>query len=746
MSIVTEVLTSAGLVEKKEVNGKVKALTDHIKELQNEIYTATVERYVDFYPCFNSVSNLADQVDLIKSEIDSVSNKIESEIKGQLNVSTSEFQSLSRELIEVNGILSILETLVQLHDYLEEVAESTKAKKFGHAADALSKINELVSKPLPYQDSDIKIFDALITEFKVQKEKLIFDLNDVWKEHIAWRSPENVASTGDLIELKVVIGGEEMHVIEHMIDALEKINHLDSKIKVFGERFLTRLVKSLLSNENVTIKENTNRNEKVITLNLKTDIHTAPLFVTFFRKFEELITFLNESFLKLSITRNGNRVTLLELLGAEVANSAVDMIIKECLSLAIPSTVEHLEGFRKVINATENFQKFLMDIKFLPESNTALLAYVQNVNVLYANKKCQQISGHARKLMTSNVHNTVDISKDVTLQPLPQLQKGDSTTTQTVELTTEEKLSPDSFKMPDCKISESINAVMNLAYEILNEAVASKPQCAIQMFYAVRNIFELYCSVFPTYHRQSLETLPQLTALHHNNCMFISHHLMTLGHQFSAKLPKSINATFVDLIPKIRGMGTESFMKQMTNQRDQLLEFLQAADGFMEMSNQEKYCNGERAVKQCLHQLTHLQNVWHDVLPANVYRKAIGMLVNTVAVEVIDNITSLEDISSVDAKQLYKLMSLLIDKAESFFKLESDDSNPLIELQRNVAKWPKFKELHLVLNASLQGISDRWADGKGPLAEVFSANELKQLIRALFQNTDRRASVLSRIK
>ena len=40
----------------------------------------------------------------------------------------------------------------------------------------------------------------------------------------------------------------------------------------------------------------------------------------------------------------------------------------------------------------------------------------------------------------------------------------------------------------------------------------------------------------------------------------------------------------------------------------------------------------------------------------------------------------------------------------------------------------------------------RWASGKGPLAVEFPVDEMKQLIRALFQNTDRRAAVLARIK
>ena len=58
---------------------------------------------------------------------------------------------------------------------------------------------------------------------------------------------------------------------------------------------------------------------------------------------------------------------------------------------------------------------------------------------------------------------------------------------------------------------------------------------------------------------------------------------------------------------------------------------------------------------------------------------------------------------------------------------------------RFVKSWSRFRELILVLNASLREIEERWAGGKGPLAADFSVEEMKQLIRALFQNTERRA-------
>ena len=68
------------------------------------------------------------------------------------------------------------------------------------------------------------------------------------------------------------------------------------------------------------------------------------------------------------------------------------------------------------------------------------------------------------------------------------------------------------------------------------------------------------------------------------------------------------------------------------------------------------------------------------------------------------------------------------------------------EVHRFVKRWTKFRELILILGANLRTIDDRWADGKGPIAYEFTPDEVKQLIRALFQNTERRSGILARIK
>ena len=61
--------------------------------------------------------------------------------------------------------------------------------------------------------------------------------------------------------------------------------------------------------------------------------------------------------------------------------------------------------------------------------------------------------------------------------------------------------------------SVCVQELMNVAYETLTEATESSEQCATQLFFAVRNMFELFCSVIPTFHRDSLLKFPQLSGM-----------------------------------------------------------------------------------------------------------------------------------------------------------------------------------------------------------------------------------------
>lgn len=76
-----------------------------------------------------------------------------------------------------------------------------------------------------------------------------------------------------------------------------------------------------------------------------------------------------------------------------------------------------------------------------------------------------------------------------------------------------------------------------------------------------------------------------------------------------------------------------------------------------------------RAFKQCLLRLQQLGNVWRDVLPQNVYMKAIGTLVNTLVEEAITRVLVLEDLPADSAVHLIGIFGLITDVVPNLFKV-----------------------------------------------------------------------------
>lgn len=781
-SFVAEVLSSAGQMEREEINERLSLLARRMEELKADIHTAITTSFTHFDSSFDTTTTLSEKVKALSEEMESLSLKINSEVKGQLSISTGDFQGLSRQLGQVTAVMGLLEKLSQAQQLLENIAQATASGKFLSAASSLQVLEEALSNPLCEREEEIKILVSLRTEQKVLKQKLIQQLNDTWKGMVGWSQVENMQKTNtadqlvDTVnkrdtdfelrqcELRLPKSSEvEQQIIQEVVLALESLGQLDRKIQTFGRQFLEYVILALVLRwQKVEVTEAIVGQVKQVTFKAAS-LQKQPVHMNVFSLMESILDMLNENLLHIKVVRHSStdsakvEVTLMNLLGEEIGERVLQGIVKECLSSAIPSTSKELEGFHEVVAITKKFQERLVALGFIDASSQTLLDYVQNVNVLFANKKCQGILEQARSLMTSDLHDTVQVHAGASGGELPPLDKSGGPSREKLRKMAagiDPLLSSSCFRMPSCRISARVKELMDLAYSTLSEACTSSPQCAAQMFYAVRGIFELYCSVVPTYHAHSIANFPQLAALHHNNCMYLAHHLLTLGHQFQSSLPEGVNSTFVDIIPEVRALGATSFLEQMNTQKTIIEQYLQGAAGFVGLEEEKNHSCAAKAVKQALHQLTHLQKIWLDILPISVYCKAIGILFNSFISDVINHITVLEDISTDAARRLVLLTKQIDDRGTTLFSTSSQETEDDIkrsaiakaELHRHVSLWSKFMELQLVLSSSLQEISDRWSDGKGPLASEFSPSEIKQLIRALFQNTDRRAAVLAKIK
>lgn len=145
-----------------------------------------------------------------------------------------------------------------------------------------------------------------------------------------------------------------------------------------------------------------------------------------------------------------------------------------------------------------------------------------------------------------------------------------------------------------------------------------------------------------------------------------------------------------------------------------------------------------KVVRQCLRQLDLLKNVWQTILPDIIYNKTMGSLLNDFCNEIIRRIIAVEDLPAQVSNGLIEICSTIIERGPLVFE---------DKLAVNVAvkSWMKLKQMKMILGASLIEITDQWSERKGPLAINYKADEIKHLIRALFQNTDYRANALSLI-
>ncbi|XP_038075098.1 centromere/kinetochore protein zw10 homolog isoform X2 [Patiria miniata] len=708
-SLVTDVLlANTDLLEKEDLGTRIGKLSTHIDEIKGEIYHAVHEKYANYRPTRDSTQELHNKVQTLSTEMQTLSNKIKGDISSQLNSSTSDLHDLTRQLEKTNAIIDVLQSLCKVNDLLTDFQSFVQNGEFLQAANAVNELKSDLDVLIEDGYCELKIVKALRSELRVNQETLLHHLGEAWSAMTVWtipRAKEPVTLTNvSQVQLKVV----NIENAAVTVNAMKQVGILKSKMQVFGKKLMEYILKPVVTLSNVAPSINAAKKSQSTTVGFKvlpksSEEPSDPVAV--YKSTLAILKALSGPLLSLKTEgKNGDEnTTLMAMLGEHVWPELSKCIITHCLVHSIPTSSSKLNEYKAVITATEGFEASLRKTGFIAETASPLLTYARDVNVHFANKKCQELIVEARKLMKRELHNTKRVGT----------MKVDNKDVKDQKQDTKDKchVSEGIFALPECAVSDSIECLVNLAYQTLQEAASNTPQCAIQLFYTVRNMFEIFCDVVPTYHRDSLK-LPQVCALHHNNCMYIAHHLLTLGHQYRQSLPPPLcdgTSTFVNLIPVFRKLASECFLAQMV-----------------------------------VHQLGHLQRVWTDILPSNIYTKAMSTLINTVLMHILEKVSSFEDISADDAQQLHSLLSGLQDRIPHLIK-PGEVEEPVL-VQSTVDQWTSFSELLFMLDASMQDIVDRWAEGKGPLAMVFSASDVKSLIRAIFQNTDRRATALAKIR
>lgn len=732
-------------------------ITKKSSQLKGEIYELIKHQYVDFDSYVGTIVSLEKQLREVVKDHRRLSNKIEQDLKGRMSRIVEERPEIESQLKETQERIHLVQNLVAVYQGIEMARKNLTPGNYVACAEHLQNASEALES-IGSSGCESKVYRALKSELSDVVSELRLKLREEWAKFVSWKpkslpdNPKlNVLSSIELRVTTLCTSGLSMNDVIKGMKLLEAIGVWTEKVKSFAQKLLEMFVRPLIANKNLSLelsKESPTKQVFRIVQSGKPPVSVAELYNNLTTIFTAIRQVVSEQY----------QQEWMAGIGEIVCQEMSELIIAHRLSTAIPKDSVELARYGKLSSQTKEFEGSLVNLGLASEEKCQNLSrYTDDVNSHFAAQKSQDLLAHARSILLKPIHDTVSAAQvdplgklaDLAVSTSAQTSSTDPTylsaTSQNTQCTTSD-LSDLTFSFPTCVISKSVLDYVDLLYSTLRECSAT-PSMALHLFTTARNMVDLFCAVLPSYHRQSISEIPRIAIVQHNNCMYLAHHLITLGHQFHSHLPPPVNsevATFVDYVPLVRQLGEQVFLDEMRKQSATILEAIKACGGFDNVSEDHRSQCVRRGIQQALLHTVKLSQIYAEVLPDYIHCKSVGALLNVLTSEVVKNVLALEDIAMDDATELHSLLNLVLDRGPLVLS-SSDEETQSTQLTMHCSSWGKLKQLSIVLDASLQKIVDSWDSGNGPLAQEFTPVEIRGLIKALFKNTERRAAALAKI-
>eukprot|EP00911_Craspedida_sp_UC1_P001656 UC1_evm1s1254 len=780
------------------LDSAVLKLTQHIDEVKGRVYEAINRDFRDFVGAFNHSLELAAGVEGLASELAVLTHKVKEGRLASLVESAREQRSLAAQLKVTNGTIGVLRALARAHEQLLEVDAKTEQGAYAAAALAVVEADQLIEQLAPSAPSggcDMAIFGVVRDELRVRRSSLKSHLDDLWRRGVVWQrggsgSGASVAADGIGIDVgggmpvrmalqmyssvPVVGSGSSAKGSVHMgelLRALATMDMLAGKLAAFAKQADKMLIVPLVTTPD--LKPVIKSSGKMDTLSLK----SVPSAGTGGKKInkgsrrghakatsrvgggggggggggprlaKELYATLAQT---LDFVLNGLAGAGAEAGDSEVAAQVISLlgynlypalctsVIEGYLADTVPAAEAQFGAHKQVAEGTVAFESRLKEMRLAPEDSTTLTDYVKNVGLHHSNKLRESLLCRAREIVLDSTFNTVNVrhaTEQGGLFPHETDEVEEAEAPAAVKAAMHESI----YELPACAVSQATHTLVDLVYSTLRDMASPvvTPKTAVQMFYGARDVFDLFRALTPVCHKEGLATVPQMAMVFHNDCFYLAHHALSLGHQFRDSLPDDIAkaATFIDMVPALRQLGEEHLLAMMRRQEEALAEAVASAGGMEGTQYDARYATVERTIKKCLHQLTLLSKQWISVAPEALFDLSMGALVHQAMSSFADAVLALEDVSAEETHQLNQLLSIMTERVPMLWGTRGTPSH----MAATVPVWHKYTQLVEVLEASLEGITQTWRAGE----YVFAPAEIRRIVKAIFENSPRRAKAIA---
>lgn len=258
-------------------------------------------------------------------------------------------------------------------------------------------------------------------------------------------------------------------------------------------------------------------------------------------------------------------------------------------------------------------------------------------------------------------------------------------------------------------------------------------------------ILSMYRAIAPSFY--SLD--PSGSMFLYNDSLWLAESLRQFtGTQFKQTGQINPGAAEVEICA-LETFAKRTYSKEMESQRTILGDLLDGAQGFANCTQSPFAQECDIAVSSVVDRLREVHRQWRPVLSHSALLQSIGSLLSTVAKKFIVDIEDMSDISEPESHRLAAFCASISSLEDLFTPLTSGNSPageaPVIPLTAvYTPNWLKFQYLANILESSLVDIKYLWTEGE--LRLEFEAEELVDLIEALFADSEHRRRAIGEIR
>ena len=180
---------------------------------------------------------------------------------------------------------------------------------------------------------------------------------------------------------------------------------------------------------------------------------------------------------------------------------------------------------------------------------------------------------------------------------------------------------------------------------------------------------------------------------------------------------------------------------EMESQRTILKDLLDGAQGFSNCTTSPFAEECDNAISMTLDRLRYIYHQWQPLLSRSALLQSLGSLLGTVISKFTSDIEDLADIGEDESARLLSFCKSISSINDLFSEQNGEETRDMTPLY--CQKWLKLQYLAEILDGNLADIKYLWNEGE--LSIEFDADEITDLIRALFADSEHRRKAIAEI-